>query len=340
MDRNEVKTGFYLPAVDITGNISSESLMLEGGEKMIISASRRTDIPALYSEWFLKRLKAGFAMMPNPRNPRGLGRVELSPDVVDCIVFWTKNAAPMMDKLRQIEAMGYPFYFQFTLTPYDRTIEANLPPKTKLIETFKELGSRIGAERVVWRYDPIMLDAGHPAQWHFEHFGQLCEKLHSFTCRCVFSFIDPYKKIGSGFQTIKHEEMIAIASGFAEIAARYDLGLFTCAEEINLDEYGIGHSSCIDKELIEQIVGCRMTVKKDKNQRPACRCVESVDIGVYDTCINGCVYCYATSGGSSALRHRQNHDENAPTLAGYPVGNEIVADRTIPSHKESQLRLF
>jgi hypothetical protein len=307
---------------------------------MIISASRRTDIPALYSEWFLRRLDAGFAMIPNPHNARRLGRVDLSPDLVDCIVFWTKNAAPIMDKLRQIEAMGYPFYFQFTLTPYERAIETNLPSKTKLIETFKELADCIGAERVVWRYDPIMLDAGHPARWHFEQFGQLCEKLRPFTRRCVFSFIDPYKNIGSGFQAIEHEKMLLIASGFSGIASRYGLELFTCAEEIDLDEYGINHASCIDKEWIERIVGYRITAKRDKNQRPACRCVESVDIGAYNTCVNGCAYCYATSGAGSARRQRQNHDPDAPMLTGYPVGDEIVSDRTVPSHKETQLHLF
>jgi DNA repair photolyase len=307
---------------------------------MIISASRRTDIPALYSEWFLKRLEAGFAMMPNPRNANRLGRVELSPDLVDCIVFWTKNAAPMMNKLHQIEAMGYPFYFQFTLTPYNQSLEANLPSKTKLVETFKELANRIGAERVVWRYDPIVLDVKHSIHWHFEQFAQFCEKLHSFTRRCVFSFIDSYKSIGSGFQAVEHEKMLAVASGFSKIAARYGLGLFTCAEEINLEEYGVDHSSCIDKELIEQIIGCRLTAKRDKNQRPACRCVESVDIGAYDTCVNGCAYCYATSSSNSARRQRENHDPNASMLAGYPVGDKIVADRTLPSHKVSQLHLY
>jgi DNA repair photolyase len=305
---------------------------------VIISASRRTDIPALYSEWFLKRLETGFAMMPNPRDARRLGRVALSPDVVDCIVFWTKNAASMLDKLRQIEAMGYSFYFQFTLTPYDRSLEANLPPKTELIETFRELANRIGAERVVWRYDPIVLDAVHSARWHFEQFGRLCEKLSPFTRRCVFSFIDPYRKIGSAFRAIDRREMLAVASVFSEIAARYAIELRTCAEEVDLEEYGIHHASCIDRELIEQIVGYKLTSKRDKNQRPACRCVESVDIGAYNTCVNGCAYCYATSGGASA--RRQGHDPNAPMLTGWPAGSEIVSDRTRPSHREGQLSLF
>ena len=260
---------------------------------MIISASRRTDIPALYSEWFLRRLEAGFVMMPNPRNSKRLGRIELSPNLVDCIVFWTKNPAPMLDKVRQIEMMGYSFYFQFTLTPYNQAIEAHLPPKSKLMNTFAELAGRIGAERVVWRYDPIMTDAGHTIHWHFEQFDQFCEKLYPFTRRCIFSFIDPYKSLGNSSHAVAYEEMTAIASGFSEISARYGLKLFTCAEEINLDEDGIGHASCIDRDLIEQIIGYRITAKKDNSQRPACRCVESVDIGAYDTCVNGCVYCYA-----------------------------------------------
>lgn len=307
---------------------------------MIISASRRTDIPAFYSEWLIKRLEAGYVMMPNPRNPNRLGRVLLSPALVDCIVFWTKNAAPMMDKLSQIEGMGYSFYFQFTLTPYSKTVETNLPPKTELIRIFAELSHRIGPERVVWRYDPVFIDVVHTVRWHLEQFYQLCEKLHPFTRRCIFSFIDPYKSIGSSFQAMSRTEMLEIAAGFSEIAKQYHLALFTCAEEINLEAYGIGHSSCIDKGLIEQMIGHNMKAKRDANQRSACRCIESVDIGAYDTCLNGCRYCYATTSNKLVLHQKQNYDVNAPMLTGYPVGNEIITDRTVPSQKDIQPRLF
>lgn len=307
---------------------------------MIISASRRTDIPAFYSEWLMNRLNAGLAVMPNPRNPNRLGRVELSPDNVDCIVFWTKNPAPMLDKLSQIEAMGYQFYFQFTLTPYEATIERNIPPKAELIQTFSKLGRRIGAARVVWRYDPVIIDAIHTVGLHLEQFQYLCEKLHPFTQRCVLSFIDPYKSIGNNFRAMQRTEMIFIASGFSEIAGKYGLELYTCAEEIELSDYGIAHSSCIDKGLIEQIIGCSITAKKDANQRPACECIESVDIGAYDTCTNGCTYCYATSNQNSASLHIKKHDPSAPMITGYPTGDEMITDRTKSSQKTNQLRLF
>jgi hypothetical protein len=285
-------------------------------------------------------LEAGFVMVPNPRVPNRLGRVELSPNNVDCIVFWTKNPIPMLDKLSQIETMGYAFYFQFTLTPYGKTIERNLPSKTELIGVFAELGQKLGPERLVWRYDPILLDAVHSIHWHCEHFHELCEKLYPFTRRCVLSFIDPYKHIADHFQEMRREEMIAVASGFSKIANEYGLTLFACAEETDLIEYGIGRSSCIDPELIEKILGCEIRAKKDAAQRPTCTCIESVDIGVYDTCTNGCVYCYATTSPNTALRRFHNHAPDAPMLTGYPVGDEIITERTTKSQKMSQLRLF
>jgi hypothetical protein len=294
----------------------------------------------LYSKWFLNRLEAGFVMVPNPRVPGRLGRVELSPGNVDCIVFWTKNPAPMLDKLNRIEAMGYTFYFQFTLTPYEKNVERNLPPKAALINTFKELGKHLGTERLVWRYDPILIDALHSVHWHHEHFHELCEKLSPFTKRCVLSFLDPYRHITGHFHEVQREDILVIASDFSRTVKKYDLALFTCAEEIDLSEYEIGHSACIDPELITQILGCDIRTKKDAAQRPACMCAESVDIGVYDTCINDCAYCYAVTSPETALRRFRNHDPDAPMITGYPTGSEIITDRTTKSQKIGQLRLF
>lgn len=307
---------------------------------MIISASRRTDIPAFYSKWFMNRLKEGCALIPNPRNSNRLGRVELTPGNVDCIVFWTKNPTPMLDKLERISALGYSFYFQFTLTPYDKAMERNLPPKAELLRTFIELAKQIGIQRVVWRYDPIIVNTIFTISWHLKRFAEMCEKLHPYTRRCILSFVDPYKSIGNSFKAMTPDEMVAVGSGFAKTARKHGLALYTCAEEIDLTGYGISPSSCIDQELIEQIIGRRITAKKDANQRPACRCIESVDIGVYDTCINGCSYCYATSSPKTALRRLKEHDPNAPMISGYPTGNEIITDRTTASQKTSQIRLF
>lgn len=307
---------------------------------MIISASRRTDIPAFYSDWFMNRLKKGYALIPNPRNPNRIGRVVLSPDNVDCIVFWTKNPMPMRDKLDQLDAMGYHYYFQVSLTPYNSAIECSLPPKAELLQAFIQMSKRIGANRSVWRYDPVLIDERHSVKWHIEQFAEMCAKLGGFTERCILSFIDPYKSIGDRFRAMTHEEMRAIAAGFSEIAKQHGIALYTCAEEIDLAEYGIEHSACIDQSLIEQIIGCRIKAKADANQRAACCCIESVDIGAYDTCANGCAYCYATSSRKTALRNVAEHNAQAPMLTGYLRGDEIVTDRTTPSQKLDQLSLF
>lgn len=307
---------------------------------MIVSASRRTDIPAYYSQWLLDRLREGYVLIPHPRNARRLGRVELSPDNVDCLVFWTKNPAPMLDRLPQIEAMGYLFYFQFTLTPYGPEVERNLPPKREIIRTFRELSRRIGPQRMVWRCDPVMITEKYPVAWHLERFRELCEALQGTACRCVFSFIDPYPHIGRALRTPSREEMLAVAEGFSRIAAGYRLPLFTCAEEIDLSRFSIGHGACIDRDLIGRIVGRPIRARKDPGQRPACGCMESVDIGAYDTCPSGCAYCYATTSEKAVRDRMRAHDPGSPLLTGIPRGDEIITDRTTPSQKINQLSLF
>ena len=305
---------------------------------MIISASRRTDIPAFYSEWFFARLKEGHALIPNPRNPNRLSRVELSPENVDCIVFWTKNPIPMLDSFEQLDEMGYRYYVQFTLTPYEKTVEANLPLKTELIKAFIKMSERKNA--VVWRYDPIFIDDRHSVEWHITQFSAMCEALSSHAERCFLSFVDPYKSIGIKFRALTTDEMQAISAGFSGIARQHGITLYTCAEQIDLSGYGIAHGSCIDKNLIERIIGSSINAKNDASQRTECRCIESVDIGAYDTCPNGCAYCYAVSSQKTLLHHIDAHDPNAPMLTGYPEGNEIVTNRTTPSQKENQMSLF
>jgi DNA repair photolyase len=288
----------------------------------------------------MNRLKEGYVLIPNPRNADRLGRVELSPANVDCIVFWTKNPIPMLGKLEQLEKIGYHYYFQFTLTPYDKSIENNLPSKSELIQAFIALSERTSTERVVWRYDPIFIDETHSVTWHIEQFFQMSEILKTYTERCIISFLDPYKSISDSFRAMTNSEMTAIASEFSSIAYKCGIALFTCAEVIDLSQYGIAHASCIDKSLTERIIGSSIKAKGDANQRAACCCIESVDIGVYDTCPNGCAYCYATSSQKTVMRRVHVHDPKAPMFTGYPTGKEIVTDRTTPSQRENQLSLF
>lgn len=307
---------------------------------MIISASRRSDIPCYYSEWFLNRLKEGYALIPNPRNADRLGRVGLSPENVDCIVFWTKNPAPMLDKLPLLDAQGYRYYFEFTVTAYGRETERNLPDRGTVIETFKRLSDKTGPRGVDWRFDPILKDERFSAGWLAEQFAKLCEEIHDYTERCIISFVDEYSHTKNRSGVLSRSEMLEIAEVLADIAGQYRLPVFSCAEEIDLSNFGIRHASCIDQGKVERIVGSRITAKKDAGQRPACGCIESVDVGAYDTCGNGCTYCYAVTSEKTLARRMREHDPASPLLTGWPKGTELVTDRTIPSCKIDQISLF
>lgn len=307
---------------------------------MIISASRRSDIPCCYSEWFLNRLKEGFVMVPNPRNAGRLGRAQLSPELVDCIVFWTKNPAPMAEKLPLIDSMGYNYYFTFTVTAYGEELEQNLPESQKVVETFKRLSEKIGPERVDWRFDPILKNKAFTPERTVERFAGLCRQLHGQTSRCIISFVDEYMNRKNHGMTLDHNEMLETARLISEVAAQYRLPVYSCAEEIDLSQLGIGHASCIDRNKIEGILGQQITAKKDSGQRAACGCIESLDIGVYDTCANGCTYCYAVSSTKTPESRLREHDPLSPLMSGWPKGTELITDRTRPSQKIRQISMY
>ena len=265
---------------------------------MILSASRRTDIPAFYGDWFLESLKKGSLSVRNPFNPKQIRTVVLSPDTVDCIVFWTKNPAPLMPRLPEIDRMGYRYYFQFTLNPYGREIERNLPPKSGLVRIFQRLSRRIGKEKVVWRYDPILFTPALDPDWHVARFQELAKQLGPFTEQCVVSFLDFYRKTEkhtAHLGVIRPDESMVrtVCEAFRAIADHYNLALCSCCEELAC--YGIASGACIDAERIARITGKMPQCGKDKFQRRLCNCAASVDVGRYNTCSNGCVYCYANT---------------------------------------------
>lgn len=284
---------------------------------MILSVSRRTDIPSFYSEWFMKRLKEGYVRTKNPFNPNQVSRIEVTPDVTDCIVFWTKDPLPMMDNLDILDAMGYCYYFQFTLTAYDRELERNLRDKAEIIDTFQKLSDRLGRERVMWRYDPIILNDEITQEYHQEYFEKLCSKLAAYTNSCTISFVDLYKRLTKQvkdniIREIRNEEMLLIAKVFSDISKSFGLELRACCEKTDFSTFGIKPAACIDKDIVERVCGYKIDSKKDKNQREGCGCVKSVDIGAYNTCRNGCIYCYANHSEVSIInncsRHRPESD--------------------------------
>ena len=295
---------------------------------MIISASRRTDIPTYYSEWFANRVKEGYLYVRNPMNASQVSKINLSPDVVDCIVFWTKNPIPMLSRLDAFEQ--YPFYFQFTLTGYSDDIESGLPDKWgKLVPAFIELSKQIGSDRVIWRYDPIVFNDRYDEMYHLDTFARLSEALSGYTEKCVISFVDIYQKNIKNMKALNNSDpsedmLLDFAGKLSRIAKDNGMVIATCAEKIDLSSVGIEHNACIDKEMVERIAGGTLTIKKDPNQREECGCVSSIDIGTYNSCANGCKYCYANYSPECV---RTNMKRYAPM-------SEILCDTLRPEEKD------
>lgn len=307
---------------------------------MIISASRRTDIPAFYSDWLLRRLETGTVLVPNPWNPNLMGHVLLTPKNVDCIVFWTKNPAPLEGKLSRIDRLGYRYYFTFTVTGYGADLEQNLPPKEEILSTFQRLSDRVGPMRVDWRFDPILINNRYTIQWHIDTFADLCRKIGPATQRCIINFVKFYPHIPSKIIELNNKQIQETTKAILRTAAEFQLPVFTCTENSFLQENGIGFSSCIDPKKIEQLVGRPVKAKKDPGQPKNCHCIESVDIGMYDSCMNGCTYCYAMHNEERVRRRMAEHDIESPMLIGHPTGTEKITDRTRLSMIDDQRRLF
>lgn len=311
---------------------------------MILSVSRRTDIPAFYSEWFYNRIKEGFAYVRNPMNPTQVSKVDLSPEVVDCIVFWTKNPEPMFERLGELAEYNY--YFQFTLTGYGKDIECNIPDKKeKLIPIFQRLSDKIGAKKVIWRYDPIIFTPLYTPEYHLKAFKQMAKALNGYTQKCVISFVDIYTKTKKNMAEMKAYELddsglFEFSKEISRIGRANGMTVGSCSESVDLSECGIEHNCCIDKKLIEDIIGCRLGVEKDKNQRKECGCVESIDIGTYNTCNNGCRYCYANHSQESLVKNCSKYNPDSPILCGEVTENDKISERKVKSMKEEQLRLW
>ena len=305
---------------------------------MILSVSRRTDIPAFYAEWFMERLRQKYVLVRNPFNIHSISRIPLSPENVDAIIFWTKNSKPIHKYLDEIDNLKYKYYFQYTITPYKNDLEEKVQDKKEIVETFKKLSEKIGSEKVILRYDPIILSDNYTIDFHKKAFARLCDLLAPYTKKIVFSFLDDYKKISKNIKQlnikeISAEEMCIMAEYFADTAKKYNLIIESCAEQIDLERFGINHGKCIDDELIEKITGYKLSVGRD-NQRNACGCIKCIDIGEYNTCMHKCLYCYANINKDTAFKNYKLHDKKSPLLIGYV--DEIkdkITDRNIKDTK-------
>lgn len=347
-----------------TNIITREGLVVHAITPVIISASRSTDIPAFYAKWFINRLKAGYCVWYNPFNQQPM---YISFKNTKVVVFWTKDPEPMIEYLPELDKRGIHYYFQITLNDYEREwFEPNVPTLQHRIEVFKKLSDKIGKEKVIWRFDPLILTEQLSPRQLLNKIYYIGNQLKGYTDKLVFSFIDvkAYRKVQNNLiketpyftrenvETAEPEgdKRIELVEGLVKLRNHWknegwNLTLATCAEEIDLDSYGIEHNRCIDGELMERIFSedkellyylrtgklpdtseglfhseliIPSTIKnlKDKGQRKVCGCIVSKDIGMYNTCRHFCVYCYANTSKDCVLKNASQHDENSESIIG------------------------
>lgn len=303
---------------------------------MILSVSRRTDVPSFYFDWFVNRLREGWLLVRNPFRSSQVSRIALKPSAVECIVFWTKNPAPMLGGLKELEP--YPYYIQYTVNPYGKDMESRLPDVSERLDIFRALAEKLGPDRVVWRYSPVIMNGTYSAQFHQEAFDRLAQALAGHTRQCKLSFIELYDKISARMAAMDvaepgNEETLRLGRQLDALAARRGIALSACGKP-DLRPAGIAVSRCVDGELIQKITGKTMSFRKDPGQRGVCNCVESVDVGAYQTCLNGCTYCYANHSHASAARRAAAYDPQSPFLCDTPRPCDKVTDRKIRRHAQ------
>jgi hypothetical protein len=295
---------------------------------MIISASRRTDIPAFYARWFMERLRQGFCLVPNPFNPAQVSRISLRPEEVEVIVFWTRNPFPLFSYFDEMDSRGYQYYFLYTLMDNPRAFDRYGPVLGGSLDTFKTLAEKIGPRKVIWRYDPILFSTITPPSFHLESYARIAQTLQGYGTRSVISLIALYKKTLKRLKALEAGGIKLISPAEAEVekflselsrtALANGMEVYSCAQEKDYTSQGIKPGSCIDPAYIERIFQKEVTRRKDPFQRKACGCVISKDIGMYESCLFECQYCYATGHFDRARMNFKKHDPSLPCLIPVP----------------------
>ena len=292
---------------------------------MILNVSGRTDIVAFYSEWFMNRYHEGFVDVRNPFNPNLVSRINF--DNVDAILFCTKNPIPIIKYLKEIEK---PIIFYVTLTPYKEDIEPNVKDKAKIIEAIKELSSIVGIDNLYIRYDPILLNSKYNIEYHKKAFQNMCTLLDGYVKQIIVSFVDDYKNVRKNFNVLKLQEFTKeiykeIGLCFSESAKKHGMTVQTCCEEENLGEYGFKVSDCLSHELAYKIT--KKTYKTWMARGKKCKCVQMVDIGVYNSCKHFCKYCYANYDEKQVNQNFLNHNPKSSLLIGELKSDDIIKER-------------
>lgn len=286
---------------------------------MILTISNRTDIIAHYSKWLINRYKQGYVDVRNPYYPQNITRIYFKD--VDAIVFCTKNPIPIIPYLKEIKK---PIIFHITITPYHNDIEPNVKNKSEIIKSIKKIAKIINKNNIYIRYDPIFINNKYTINYHINAFNKLCILLKNDVNHIIISFLDEYKNVKSNYKYLKYKkinenDIKILAKNFSDIAKKNNLTIQTCLED-SLEEYGFIKSCCLSKELAYKLTNKKFKKWKARN----CNCVETTDIGVYNTCYNFCKYCYANYDENQVIINIKNHDPNSSLLIGHINKNDII----------------
>ncbi len=294
---------------------------------MIINTGARTDTVQFYTPWLLKRFEEGYVFSRNPLFPNKVTRYELTPETVDCVEFCSKNYRPILKDLHRITDR-FSTHFQYTITAYGKDIEPGVPSIDESIDTLLGLEKQVGAGRICWRYDPVLLTEKYTIDVHKKTFEYLAERLTGHVDRCIFSFVEMYKKLKTNMPELiplTEEDRETLAENLGSTAKKYGLFLQTCGTDGDYSRYGIHPSGCMTLEMLGQANGITFRGRKHKGSRAGCHCIESRDIGAYDTCLNGCRYCYANKSPQKAAENHKLHDPDSPILLGHLKKTDIVS---------------
>lgn len=315
----------------------------------IISVSRRTDIPAFYSEWFMNRIRAGYVRWENPFS-KAVYNVSLQPEDVMALVFWSKNYIPLLPHLDELDARSYRMLFHFTINGLPQVFEPRVPDAAKLVECAHALSDRYGADAVLWRYDPVLISSISDRDYHLRRFKELCGALEGAVKRCYFSFTVFHSKVQRNTSLLRKEkgivchdlplaDRIEIAHALVDIASNHGIEMFSCCGDY-LVGGKIKKAHCTDAELLYKLYPEKIGRLDTLPTREGCGCCECTDIGAYDTCPHGCVYCYANTEPQIALNNYKRHDPGLEMLGGVIQARDSASLSSQPDHSsENNLTL-
>ncbi|MBR1798499.1 MAG: DUF1848 domain-containing protein [Bacteroidales bacterium] len=293
---------------------------------MILNTGGRTDTVQYYSQWLLNRFREGYVLSRNPMFPNNVSRIELAPATIDVVVFCSKDYSPILPHLNEISSRFRCFY-HYTITAYGSDIEPRVPSIEASIDTCLRLSAMVGRERIAWRYDPVLLTEKYTIERHLDTFDRMATLLAPHVGRCIFSFVEVYKKLEFNMpelRPINAQQRQALAEGLGRIARQHCLKLQTCGTAESYDTYGIEHSGCMTTQLFHDALGIDFKRMTNQGNRAGCRCMESRGLGDYNSCPNGCRYCYANRDHLQAMRNYALHDPTSPLLLGHLRSTDIV----------------